>query len=74
MLFKKEVLFEVSYFARNMYETEAVTSGLCYIEIIIFLENNMSSQPIVQLNYIIYFQIGGSFFNIFLRQFLEKSA
>ena len=23
---------EVSYFARNIYETETVTSGLCYIE------------------------------------------
>ena len=28
---------EVSYFARNMYETEAVTSRLCYIEYLIFL-------------------------------------
>ena len=41
MLFKKQVLLEVSYFARNIYEREAVTSGLCYIENLIFLENNI---------------------------------
>ena len=29
---------EVSYFARNIYETESVTSGLCYIEDLIFFE------------------------------------
>ena len=34
----------------------------------------MSSQPIVQWNYIIYFHIRGSFLNKFLHQFLEKSA
>ena len=32
---------ERSYFARNIYETETVTSGLCYIEDLIFLEGNM---------------------------------
>ena len=41
MLFKKYVHLEVSYFARNMCETETVTSGLCYIEYLIFLENNI---------------------------------
>ena len=30
---------EVSYFARNIYETETVTSGLCYIKDLLFLEN-----------------------------------
>ena len=25
------LFFEVSYFARNIYKTETVTSGLCYI-------------------------------------------
>ena len=25
----------------NIYETETVTSGLCYIEDLIFLENNI---------------------------------
>ena len=34
----------------------------------------MSSQLIVQWNYIIYFYIWGSFFNNFLHQFLEKNA
>ena len=38
---KKKVLLEVSYFTRNLYETETVTSGLCYIENLIFLENNI---------------------------------
>ena len=32
---------EVSYFARNIYETETVTSVLCYIEDLIFRENNI---------------------------------
>ena len=34
-------LVKVDYFARNIYETETVTSGLCYIEELIFLENNV---------------------------------
>ena len=43
---KKEILrlqvpLEVSYFARNIYETETVTSGLCYIKSLIFLENKV---------------------------------
>ena len=42
MLFKKCVLLEVSYFARSIYETEAVTSGLCYIGDLIFLESNIT--------------------------------
>ena len=33
--------FGVSYFTRNIYETETVTSGLCYIKDLIFLENNI---------------------------------
>ena len=41
MLFEKKVLLEVSYFARNIYETEIVTSVLCYIEDLIFHENNI---------------------------------
>ena len=41
MLFKKEVLLEVSYFAKNAYEIEAVTSGLRYMEDLIFLKNNI---------------------------------
>ena len=32
---------EVSYFARNIYDKETVTSGLCYIEYSVFLENNI---------------------------------
>ena len=32
---------EVSYFARHIYETETVTSGLCYIKDLMFLENNI---------------------------------
>ena len=60
LLFEKQILSEVSYFARNMYETQIVTSGICYIEDLIFLENKiqfdfeifwMSRQPIVQWNY-----------------------
>ena len=33
--------FQVGHFARNKYETEAVTSGLCHIKDLIFLENNI---------------------------------
>ena len=43
MFFKKKILLEISYFARNIYEVEAVTSGLCYIEDLIFLEDNVVS-------------------------------
>ena len=38
---KKQVLLKVSYLARNIYETETVTSGLSYIKDLIFLENNI---------------------------------
>ena len=38
---KKQVFFEVSYYASKIYELEKVTSGLCYNEQLIFLENNM---------------------------------
>ena len=41
MLFKKQVLLELSYFARNIYETETITEGLCIIEELIFLENKI---------------------------------
>ena len=34
-------MLAVSYFARKIYETETVTSGLCYIEDLIFLQNNI---------------------------------
>ena len=34
---------DVSYFARNIYDAETVISGLCYIEYLIFLENNIAS-------------------------------
>ena len=43
MLFRKQVHFEVTYFARNTYEAETVTSELCYIEDLIFLENYIAS-------------------------------
>ena len=32
MIFKKQILLEVGYFARNKYETETVSSVLYYIE------------------------------------------
>ena len=42
MLFKSSnALLEVSYFAKNIFETETVTSELCYIEDLIFLQNNI---------------------------------
>ena len=34
-------LLEGNYFARNIYEAETVTLGLCYIEDLIFLESNI---------------------------------
>ena len=39
--YKIQVLLEVSYFARNIYEKKLVISELCYIEDLIFLENNI---------------------------------
>ena len=39
MFFKKQVPLEVSYFAGNIYETDTVTSVLCYVEDLIFLGN-----------------------------------
>ena len=41
MFFNKQDLLEVSYFAKNMYETETATAGLCCIEDLIFFENNI---------------------------------
>ena len=41
MLFKGKVFLEVSYLARKIYEMETVPLGLCYIEGLIFLENNV---------------------------------
>ena len=41
MLFKKQVPLEVSYFAGNIYETDTVTSVLCYVEDLIFLGNDI---------------------------------
>ena len=34
-------LLKVSFFARNIHETETVTSGLCCIKDLIFFENNI---------------------------------
>ena len=34
-------MLAVTYFARKINETETVTSGLCYIEDLIFLENSI---------------------------------
>ena len=39
MLFKNRSFWKV---ARNIYEMETVTSGLCYVEDSIFLENNIA--------------------------------
>ena len=41
MLFKKIGPFGSLLFAKNIFEMETVTSGLCYIEDLIFLENNI---------------------------------
>ena len=38
---EKCVLLEVSYFIRNIHEAETVTSGLYYMEDLIFLKNNV---------------------------------
>ena len=38
---KNMALFEVSYFTRNIHETKTVTSRLCYIEHLIFLQINI---------------------------------
>ena len=38
---KKQVLLEVSYFARNIYVMKTVNSGLYCIEDLIFLKNNI---------------------------------
>ena len=61
------------------YETETVTSGLCYIEDLIFLENNivwfwisLHVQSIDSLNYIIYFYIRGSFLKTFCTSFWKR--
>ena len=80
MLCKKQVLLQISYVARNIYEIEAATSRLSYIKDLIFLEKNIvwfwnsldvrSTDSLVDLC----FHIRGSFFNNFLHQFLEKSA
>ena len=39
--FISDMKFYFSYFARNIYETETVTSRLRYIEDLISLENNI---------------------------------
>ena len=38
-----QVLLGISFFARTLYKAETVTSGFCYIEDLIFLENNIVS-------------------------------
>ena len=79
--FKKLVLLEVSYFARNIYEMETITLVLWYIEDLTSLENNIvwfwnslevSSQLIVQWNNVIYFHIRGSFLTTFCTSFSKR--
>ena len=38
---KNRSSWKVSHFTKNIYKMETVTSGLCYIEDLIFLENNI---------------------------------
>ena len=82
MLFKKQAILEVSYFARNIYETEAVTLGFCYIKdlksFIKIIQFDfeirwISNQTIVQQNYIIYFHIQGSFLTTFCTSFWKRA-
>ena len=40
---KKHVHLEISYSARSIHKIERVTSGLCYLEDLIFLENDIVS-------------------------------
>ena len=71
---------EVSYFARNIYETEAVTLGLCSIEDLIFLENNIvwfwNSLDVQStdssVDYMIYFHIQGSSLTTFCTSFWKR--
>ena len=71
---------KVSYFARNIYETETVTSALCYIKDLICLNNNivwfwnsLDVQSVdSSVDYVIYFHIRDSFFNNFLHQFWKR--
>ena len=35
-------MFTVTHFARKINETDTLTSGLCYIEDFIFLENDIA--------------------------------
>ena len=85
MLFKNYVLLGVNYFARSKYEMETVTLGLCYIEDLIFLENNInnivwfwdpldvqSTDGSVELYDIL--SNSTFFFSNLLHQFWEKSA
>ena len=85
MLFKNYVLLGVNYFARSKYEMETVTQGLCYIEDLIFLENNknnivwfwdpldvQSTDGSVELYDIL--SNSTFFFSNLLHQFWEKSA
>ena len=82
MLFKKQVLLEYnrSYFARNIYETETVTLGLCSIEDLIFLENNIVwfwnsldvQLPDSSVGHMIYFHIQGSFLTTFCTSFWKR--
>ena len=66
--------FHNSTFNLYIYETETVTSGLCYIEDLIFLENNIVWfwNPIVLWNYIIYFHIRGYFLITFCTSFWKR--
>ena len=42
MLFEKQIVSEIGYLARNIYKMETVTSGLCYIKDLIFLEYDIN--------------------------------
>ena len=69
IFFKNQVLLEVRYFARNIYKTETVTLGYCYIEDLTFLENiivwfwnSLDVQSIDSSVEFVQFYIRGSFF------------
>ena len=73
-------LLKVSFFARNIYETETVISGLCCIKDLIFFENNIvwfwNSLDIQSIDnsveFVIYFHIRGSFLATFCTSFWRK--
>ena len=76
----KDRSFQNLVISIEAYMKQMVTSGLCYIEDLVFLEIKqfdfeillMSYQPIVQWNYIIYFHIRSSFLTTFSTSFWKK--